>query len=673
MSGALFENQFYLWLLLPALLLIAFELFFQKGERFLAIPRVLWVGLVLFLIADWTLIQSREVSEPTRMILVYDRSDSVSKIEERRSRVENFVKEFEEWAERESEKLQLFSIAEDLREENSESLRFGGFESRAQPLESLDRLDDVVIIYLGDGLIDRMPRSRHRVHAIQLGEEDEKDIWIGNAPQVLTAFLRNRVGIPFLVQQKGFTGQSLQVDLRRGNQIIESQTIRLASESTPVELSLFPDRMGEEVFEIHIRPLNGELSAINNRVSFVLRTVRDKIQVLHISGKPSPDLLAWRGFLTRQPDVDLVSFYILRSVEDDPQARGPELSLIPFPYDELFTTELPKFDVVVLQNFNFSLYFQPFYLSNVIRFVREGGGLLMIGGDQSFQSYALSPLAEALPFVYGPERGDYQTGNFEVSRVEEHPLTQSLAQVFTKRNWTGRHLVRSRESADTLLSYRDGIPFLSASQPGSGRILALNTDESWRLQMEVSSDMPFAFGSLARRLLQYLTFDPEMEPNQIESTDWNVGSTVKLSRKDKGVSDWKLRASGQDVWDKEIYAKKELSFQIPEAGVYEVWNSETDRTLFFETKQKPWRREWRELISRNKSLEELASRNDGLFLKYDDRAEVFSSQARGQEILALQQSSWISSSMARSWLIFIGIIFLFCLDLFLRKRFRWDS
>jgi hypothetical protein len=205
-------------------------------------------------------------------------------------------------------------------------------------------------------------KSSRPILSLNLGEESEKDIWFESVPQVATAFLKNRIKIPIVLGQKGLKGKTVTLEHFRGADLLESKEVTLDADRVSIELTHFPERMGEAFHFLRISGVPGELSTLNNLMGFRVRTVRDKIRLLHIGGKPSVDLKTWRYFLTRQPDVDLVSFYILRSMEDDPQARPSELSLIPFPYEELFSTELPKFDLVILQNFDFTLYFQSFYL-----------------------------------------------------------------------------------------------------------------------------------------------------------------------------------------------------------------------------------------------------------------------------------------------------------------------
>ena len=111
-----------------------------------------------------------------------------------------------------------------------------------------------------------------------------------------------------------------------------------------------------------------------------------------------------RELLKKNPNVDLISFFILRSTTDLQKAPADELALIPFPVNELFTTELGSFDVVIYQNFTYRPYRMAGYLDNVRRYVRDQGkSFLMIGGELAFEDgwYAGTEIADILPIRLG--------------------------------------------------------------------------------------------------------------------------------------------------------------------------------------------------------------------------------------------------------------------------------
>src|SRR5262249_51881170 len=126
--------------------------------------------------------------------------------------------------------------------------------------------------------------------------------------------------------------------------------------------SFSPQRVGTHYYTISVPVLDGETIRENNTRGIVMKVVRDKIRALHVAGRPSWDERFLRGLLKHNPNIDLISFFILRTPSDIELVPQNELSLIPFPTEELFREQLQTFDVVFLQNFNFSPYGVGAYL-----------------------------------------------------------------------------------------------------------------------------------------------------------------------------------------------------------------------------------------------------------------------------------------------------------------------
>ena len=150
------------------------------------------------------------------------------------------------------------------------------------------------------------------------------------------AFVRNTVTIEVTLRARGFSDEEVRLVLRREGAVVASATVRLGAAGTAtVPLSFAPDETGTFVFTVAAPVFPGEAVAENNARSFVLRVIRDRVRVLLVAGRPSWDVRFLRGLLKRDPNVDLVSFFILRSNADD---AGPQqdLSLIPFPVAEIF-------------------------------------------------------------------------------------------------------------------------------------------------------------------------------------------------------------------------------------------------------------------------------------------------------------------------------------------------
>lgn len=667
-----FSNQWAIVLGVVFAALVLLDLFHRKAHYRLMIPRALWLGGIVWILADWMWVDSKEWSEPETLYLFYDRSDSITKIPQRAEKLDLFLSEFEAWAEENDQPVRLFSFAEEVQEESFSEYTKGGYQSFLDPVASFPLESDTPMIVVSDGQWSDHPRFDRPVYFLSLAEQEVSDVWIESVQPVFTAFLRNRLTIPVEIGQRGFSGQEVEVTLFQGSQKLESRRVGLEQENTIVEFEYFPERMGESIFIVEVESAEGQVSDLNDRRSFYVRTVRDKIQVLHINGKPSVDLKAWRLFLTRQPDVDLVSFYILRSLRDDPQARNHELSLIPFPYEDLFTTELEKFDVVMLQNFDFNLYFQPFYLRNLQNFIQGGGALLIFGGDQSLQNYKRSPLEQVFPFSYGPQQGRFERADVGAEVLNEHPVIDGLEWSFEEPMWNTRHKIKPRHEATDLVRFETGEPFISLRDVGDGRVLAINTDESWRLHYEPIGDYA-PFSRLARRILQYLTFDPEMEPKRILSSEWKVGQNVRLELSSGEVADWELVSLLSRREEKQRFeAKEKIEYFVEEPGVYEVVVDDGTIRKTYETEQKPWLQEWKYLLPDHQKMQDRAKQTEGAFHFFSNREELFNQEISGRQVVFSSSLPWFRSSPFFGWLVLIAILGLLSLDFFLRKKYQWE-
>lgn len=672
MISGVFAHPWALWVVVGAWILVFLETALRKQWGPGLFLRLAWTAILGGLIGDYIFIKDQKFSEPSLVHVLVDSSDSVLGIEQRNNKMTSFLTEIQAWSERERQPLKVLSFSSKVHEVDLKAglNRADGSESHLEPAFAQLSSGEGAVILVSDGLWSDFPKPNLRTFSVQIGEENEKDVWIDSVPYSTTAFLKNRLKIPVTLEQRGYNGKSLLISLWRANEKLDEQKVSLDSRQTSVELTYFPEKMGETVLIIKVEPQNDELSTLNNQTAIRVRTVRDKIRILHIGGKPSDDLKALRLFLTRQPDVDLVSFYILRATQDDPEARNSELSLIPFPYEDLFSTELSKVDLVILHNFDFNLYFQPFYLSNLAAFVRMGGALWMIGGDQSFHRYRGSPLENLFPFEY---RGsaELEKTNEPLSIKLQHPILRGSEMSLKSIDWSTRHRISSLPQALDLVQFKSGIPFLSVREAEKGRVVALNTDEFWKLQMQPTEDVA-AHGRLARRLLQYLTFDPEMDPGRLISTKWNVGKPVKLQLANGERGDWKILSLHHGEFSKIVKNQAVVEFEVPAAGWYQVENSNLSESMTFETEEKPWRFEWKRLISDDRPLIKIAEQSEGKFFEWDQRENIFQIRLSGRELISSETQPWIRGAGGLTWLFLTLSLILIFLDFYFRKIRQWD-
>jgi uncharacterized membrane protein len=317
--------------------------------------------------------------------------------------------------------------------------------------------------------------------------------------------------------------------------LLASGTATLMDGKAAIDLTLTLERAGSHIVEIAIKPPPGDTIAENDHRLVTFTVARERVRVLHVAGRPTNDVRALRDWLKSDASVDVVAFFILRTPTDDVHATQSELALIPFPVDELFREHLPTFDAVVLQDFDAQPYGLEQYLPNIERYVRGGGGLVMVGGQNSFVAggYARTPLAQVLPVDLdgSPSADAADTSAFVPQWTLEGRAAPLLGPL---RNVVGDDLPRM-PGANILGDVRPGgivlmthptrltstgrkMPVLAIGDEGDGRTIALGVDGTWTLQFSElgARTAGRGHGALWDGLLGWLMRDPRFETAQLE-------------------------------------------------------------------------------------------------------------------------------------------------------------
>ena len=320
--------------------------------------------------------------------------------------------------------------------------------------------------------------------------------------------------------------------------LLASGLVHVKDGKGTVDLTVTLERAGARILEVAIAAPSGDTIPENDRRLIAFDVARERVRVLHVAGRPTSDVRALRQWLKSDASVDVVAFFILRTLTDDTRASTDDLALIPFPVDELFTEHLPSFDAVILQDFDAQPYGLQKHLPALARYVRDGGGLIMVGGPNSFVGggYADSPLGNATGVL--PVRLDGRAGatandtaSFDPSWTEQGRVAPLLAPL---RAIVGDELP-VMPGANVLGDPHPGsvvlwahptrvtpggapMPVLAVGEEGDGRTIALGLDGAWRLEFSAlgARTAGRGYGALWDGLLGWLMRDPRFEPAQIE-------------------------------------------------------------------------------------------------------------------------------------------------------------
>ena len=409
-------------------------------------------------------------------------------------------------------------------------------------LESLQRVAgdgpaQSAIVLFSDGIangartsLEGMAPLPVPVFAVGVGEaEGFNDVRIARLGAPEFAFRSREFKIDVTIQASGMKGKTVPIFFNRGKNLITSRTITIDADlfEQKITLAFTPKELGTHGFSVNIPAQAGEQITQNNHKDFKVDVQRDKIRILSLSGSPAWNYRFLRMAMKQDPLIELVSFVFLRTPTDTVDVPESQLSLIPFPIDDIFLEELKNFDIIFLDDFSHRAYFNPVYLERVRDFVRDGGAVAVFGGARAFDSggYAESALNDLLP-VELDGKGSFETRSGLQAALtpagKAHPITRLLPDPKANEEaWrklpalTGMNRVRGVRG-ETLLT-ANGAPLLAIGRHGKGRTLALMTDDAWRWNFIAvgNKETPQHHLKLMRQAVRWLAQEPSFEQVQL--------------------------------------------------------------------------------------------------------------------------------------------------------------
>jgi uncharacterized membrane protein len=400
------------------------------------------------------------------------------------------------------------------------------------------------ILVFSDGIangdrksLDGMAPLPVPVFAVGVGQiEGFSDVRISKLGAPEFAFRGREFKIDLTVQASGMKGKTVPLFFNRGKNLITSRPITIDSDrfEQKVTLAFTPKELGTHAFSVSIPAQPGEQIVPNNHKEFKVEVQRDKIRILTLSGSPAWNYRFLRMAMKQDPLIELVSFVFLRTPSDTVDVPESQLSLIPFPIDDIFLEELKNFDVIFLDDFSHRSYFNPVYLDRVKEFVRDGGGLAMLGGPRAFDSggYADSALREVLPIELDGKGAFDTRGAIQATLTptgKAHPITRLLPDPKANEDaWrkmpplTGLNQVHGVRGELLLTAggpdSTSGAPLLAVGRFGKGRTLALMTDDAWRWNFIAvgNKETPQNHLKLVRQAVRWLAQEPSFEQVRLQ-------------------------------------------------------------------------------------------------------------------------------------------------------------
>jgi hypothetical protein len=293
-------------------------------------------------------------------------------------------------------------------------------------------------------------------------------------------------------------------------------------------------RRGRIDVTMSVAERSGEVTSENNAALVQLNGVRDRLQVLLVSGAPYPGGRLWRDTLKSDPSIDLIHFTILRLPSSFDLTPNSELSLIPFPVEQLFQERLNSFDLVIFDSFGALDLLDPGYFTNVSDYVSKGGALFVVAGPEFGRSESLSStgLSKILPLT---PTGMPQELTYVPQKTRDgarHPVTAPLNDRWGP--WFQEAQVQAAFGV-TLMTGARGQPLMQIAEVGKGRVGMIASNQLW---VWARGTQPGPWNEVSRRMAHWLMQEPDLDSERLIATgkDRLLTITRKALRPTDGVA-----------------------------------------------------------------------------------------------------------------------------------------
>jgi hypothetical protein len=392
------------------------------------------------------------------------------------------------------------------------------------------------VVMLTDGVVHDIPASvaamgiKAPLHVLVTGRPNERDRQIRLVEAPRFGIVGRDLTIRAEVMERGGTGNAV-VTVRRDGEEIDRRAVPTGQ---TFALSTRIEHGGPNVVEIEVEPLPGELTTINNRAVLPIEGIREKLRVLLVSGEPHQGERTWRNLLKSDANVDLVHFTILRPPEKQDGTPISELSLIAFPTRELFVQKIKDFDLIIFDRYANQSVLPSAYFENIVRYVRDGGALLIAAGPEfaSSSSLARTRLSQILP---GEPNGRVVEQPYKASLTglgTRHPVTRALpgseASPPAWGDWLRIVSAQTKPGVQPILQGANALPLLALSREEKGRVALLLSDHAWLWARGYGEGGPYL--DLLRRLGHWLMKEPALEEEALRAQTTGQGREVRVER-----------------------------------------------------------------------------------------------------------------------------------------------
>ena len=439
---------------------------------------------------------------------------------------------------------------------------------------NINRLSGVIVITDGqihdfnnfNKLLSKIP-----IHYVLVGDKNEKDRILStkNIPEYAVLGEKHHISINI---KDNIDKKKLKTEIYLDEKLVDT---KFFSPNKDNKYNLPVLHLGKNILEIKTEESPSEISTLNNSNIFEINGIQDKLKVMLISGEPNMGLRNLRNILNSDPNIELIHFTILRPPTKRDLTPVKELSLIPFPTQELFAADISKFNLIIFDQYGLQGILPSKYLDNISRFVISGGALLDIAGKKYLTKDSLihSPIKQILP-TNPIENFDKNKFRPKLTKIgKRHPITNKINENYIDNPWGHwNSFTKSKLVSGKILLHHNNDPLLVVDNVGKGRVAQILSNQTWVWQKSLNDKGPLI--QLLRNTIQWLLKNPKMEENFINFFKENDLIKIRLNSLSSGNIITKIKTpseksfsltlkdNGNGVFEGEFKSEETGKFQI---------------------------------------------------------------------------------------------------------------
>ncbi|MBI2898684.1 MAG: hypothetical protein HYY17_00720 [Planctomycetes bacterium] len=319
------------------------------------------------------------------------------------------------------------------------------------------------------------------VYAVGLGSvaealADLPDLAVTDVRVDRQALLHTQIEVRVTVRATNLAGQRAAVQIVRGEKVLAQQTVETGKGAQEVVLRFTAAEPGLFEFEAKVLPHPSEKIVENNSRFFAMRIMTQKLRVLYYEGTPRWSYKFLTRELKRDPNLAMDAF--LRTNLDRGYQTGSAAGL---PEGR---EALRRYDCVILGDVR-GQDMTPAQAAALRDYVSEdGGGLVVLGGKESFAPSGLPALGLAALLPVDLAGAREQSGAFAVAPTPEGIVHPAFTGLMRFPPLDGMYSVGGVRAGAQVLAKAGDLPFAISHRYGTGRVFLCASDADWKWVMK---------------------------------------------------------------------------------------------------------------------------------------------------------------------------------------------